>query len=197
MKALLKRASDPYLAMLEYRTSPLSNGYGPAELLMNRRLRTTVPLTQKSRQPVLPTMTEATRKENDQKAKQKENFDTRHATRPLPTLQSGDQVWIPDREIAGRVLWETQPRSYVIKTPQGLFKRNRKHLIWEQGDAVDEEDDDNPETSEEDLAPSRCQDSSCTDSSPSLSREGTTTRSGEGTTTRSGRLVRPPERLDL
>ena len=47
IKQLLKKAtdskSDPYLALLSYRTAPLECGLFPAELLMNRKLRTTLP----------------------------------------------------------------------------------------------------------------------------------------------------------
>ena len=38
VKAMLKKSNDPYLAMLIYRSTPLQNGFSPAELLMNRRL---------------------------------------------------------------------------------------------------------------------------------------------------------------
>ena len=38
----LLRSSDPYDALLAYRTTPLENGYSPAELLFSRRWRTSV-----------------------------------------------------------------------------------------------------------------------------------------------------------
>ena len=46
MKVLIKKGDKPYLALLMYRLTPISNGYLPAELLMNRKLRTNVPIAQ-------------------------------------------------------------------------------------------------------------------------------------------------------
>ena len=43
MKGLLKKEGNPYLALLAYRSTLLPNGYSPAELLMNRKLRTSIP----------------------------------------------------------------------------------------------------------------------------------------------------------
>ncbi len=47
MKRLQKKATetgeDPYLAVLNYRASPLENGLSPAEILMNRKLLTKLP----------------------------------------------------------------------------------------------------------------------------------------------------------
>ena len=196
VKCLLRKASDPYLALLAYRTSPLSNGYSPAELLMARRLRTTVPLTRLVRKPVLPNLAALTSKEDALKASQKKDFDKRHAARALPPLSEGDQVWIPDREEAGKVIQETQPRSYLVNTSHGLFRRNRRQLNWEQSledDCEDDEGEDTPESPQEDLNSSGKLTTDHADTTSSTN--GNTPR--PVTTTRSERQVQPPKRLDL
>ena len=43
VKGLLKKGDEPYLAFLVYRSTSLYNGFSPAEILMNRKLRTNVP----------------------------------------------------------------------------------------------------------------------------------------------------------
>ena len=43
IKILLKKAQDPYIALLNYRTTPLQHGSSPSELLMSRKLRSRVP----------------------------------------------------------------------------------------------------------------------------------------------------------
>ena len=42
-KNILKKSKDPYLGFLAYRTAPLQNGLSPCQLLMGRKLRTTLP----------------------------------------------------------------------------------------------------------------------------------------------------------
>ena len=54
MKALPKKGDEPYLVLLAYRSTPLSNGYSPAELLMNRKLRTNVPSSREAQKPHVP-----------------------------------------------------------------------------------------------------------------------------------------------
>lgn len=43
IKSLFIKSSDPYIALLNYRNTPLQHGQSPAELLMNRKLRTRIP----------------------------------------------------------------------------------------------------------------------------------------------------------
>ena len=72
IKSLLKKCKDPYLALLVYRSTPLAIGYSPAELLMSRILRNTVPTTREQRQPRVPDREEVERQDLKLKNKQKE-----------------------------------------------------------------------------------------------------------------------------
>ncbi|UYV69971.1 K02A2.6-like, partial [Cordylochernes scorpioides] len=50
-KLILKKNQDPSPGLLEYRSTPLENGYSPAELLMGRKLRTTLPIAPENLNP--------------------------------------------------------------------------------------------------------------------------------------------------
>jgi len=54
VKDLLNKSKDSYLTILAYRSTPLENGYSPAELLMGRKLRTAIPTTLQTLKPQLP-----------------------------------------------------------------------------------------------------------------------------------------------
>ncbi|GFO20837.1 Pol polyprotein [Plakobranchus ocellatus] len=59
IKNLLRKASDPYVALLSYRATPLRNGYAPSELLIGRRLNTKLPSTRtRTSLPNLPSLLE-------------------------------------------------------------------------------------------------------------------------------------------
>ncbi|UYV84257.1 K02A2.6-like, partial [Cordylochernes scorpioides] len=51
IKQSFKKEEDCYLTLQAYRTMPLESGYSPAELLMGRRLRTSVPAIESSLMP--------------------------------------------------------------------------------------------------------------------------------------------------
>lgn len=68
VKNLLKKSGDLYLALLAYRATPLELGYTPSELLMGRKLPTTVPIAMKQLAPKTPDQEEV--KVRDNRAKE-------------------------------------------------------------------------------------------------------------------------------
>ncbi len=53
----------------------------------------------------------------------------RHRARPLPILQPGQSVWLPREESQGTVIRPAEtPRSYIVRTDEGLLRRNRTHM---------------------------------------------------------------------
>ena len=95
VKQLLEKNTDPYMAMLIYWSTPLKNGYSPSELLMERKLCTTLPITADQLKPMVPNVTWLREKEKELRARMKRNFDKHHRTKNLQPLQLGDTVWIP------------------------------------------------------------------------------------------------------
>ena len=179
IKGYLNKTEDPYLALLTYRSTPLHNGYSPSELLMSRRLRTTVPTIADLLKPRLPDESSLREKEEESRGKQKVNFDKHHRARGLELLTPGDQVWIPDHKTNGTVVKLVAPRSYQVSTPTGLLRRNRRHLILSPGEPPTEtvQNGDIPATLEE------------TTQQLPPAPDGVTR-------TRSGRASIPPKRLD-
>ena len=127
IKRLFKNAKDPYVALLAYRNTPLHLGYSPAQLLMSRRLRTSVPTIHSLREPKVPDQFAGSQRDQKQKDKQKSNFDSRHRVTDLKPLTPGDCVWLPDQQSADQIIAENTPRCYNIETPSGQYRRNIFH----------------------------------------------------------------------
>ena len=164
-KQMIEKSSDPYRALLAYRTTPIHNGYSPAELCMGRQLRSPLPtaphlLDIKNEDPAIR------QKEEKYKNAMKKNYDSRHNAKELPTLHPGDHVIIRDnkREAIVEKPAENSPRSTVVNTPEKSFRRNRRSLI-----KLPKESPTQNETLK--------------------------STSKNVITTRSGRVVRPPEKL--
>ena len=132
VKNLLKKSNDPYQSLLSYRSTPLTwCDLSPAELSMGRRLRTSLPQTDKLLIPQWPFLTKFREQDRALKEKQKENFDSRHRTRELTPIPDDTKVWITseDQRVPGRVVSPAdRPRSYVVETPTGQVERNRSQL---------------------------------------------------------------------
>ena len=185
VKSLLKKTEnqdDPYLALLAYRSTPLSgSGCSPAELLMNRKLRTTLPILPENLKPHVPDYSKLQSTEKQHREQQKQNFDSRHAAHTLTQLREGMTVWIPDHKCSGEVISQAGPRSYLVKTSLSVLRRNRRHLIHSPNEQFTCEDD-------VDILPDLSNSSTAAPESPLQTEH-------DGTVyTRSGRASRPPKR---
>lgn len=188
VKNLLKKEHDPYLALLSYRSTPLHNGYSPAQLLMGRRLRTTVPTLPRLLDPLLPDGTAISAREREIRSADMRYFNKRHRVHDLNKLSPGDKVWVTDQKVTGTVVGEhPTPRSYQVEVPHGTVCRNRHFLspmdVKEGGcdTHAGSQLSDNSTEQQNALAPQTY----------SVSPAGVVIR------TRSGRPVIKPKRLDL
>ena len=168
IKEMLKKCEDPYLALLSYRSTPLPIGYSPSQLLMSHTLRSTIPTTRSQRVPAVPDPDTVRANDAKVKSRQKENYDSHHGVKVLPSLAPGVCVWMPDRQTEARVDREVGPQSFEVNTSDGTYRRNRRDLIT-------------------------LPDPSDSDSSDQIE---STTPSESNEPRRSNRTSRPPERFD-
>ncbi|KAJ8387615.1 hypothetical protein AAFF_G00151650 [Aldrovandia affinis] len=122
IKGILKKSSDPYLGLMAYRAAPLANGHSPTELLMGRKIRTTVPVIPSQLNPACADIENLKRKEQRYRQKQQQNYNRRHRAHDMPHLQPSDHVWVKDMLQRGTVVSTADTlRSYLIETPRGTL----------------------------------------------------------------------------
>ncbi|KAK7925769.1 hypothetical protein WMY93_008079 [Mugilogobius chulae] len=99
------RQPDPQLALLSYRATPITaTGHSPAQLMLGREIRTTIPALPQQLRPT--TVDHQTVRLKDQQTKSAYRFfyNRRHSARPLSTLQPGQSVTVKlDGRRAGRL----------------------------------------------------------------------------------------------
>ncbi|XP_037528497.1 uncharacterized protein K02A2.6-like [Rhipicephalus sanguineus] len=124
VKNLFSKATDPYLALLDYRDTPGKSGYSPAQLLMGRQLRTRLPKTEELLQPVWPVPEHVAERDKANKKRYEKDFNDHHRARPLPPLEPGNRVWVRPDDLQATVLSQAQrPRSYVVETDEARLPR--------------------------------------------------------------------------
>ena len=130
-KNMLKKNTDPFLALLAYRSAPIHNGRTPSQLLMSRILRTPVPTISKKLYPETTDWKALQEKEREYKERYRLNFNKGKRLTHLPSLNTGDQVFVRDRAEYGQIEERrNDPRSYDIRMNNGkTIRRNRKSLI--------------------------------------------------------------------
>lgn len=132
LKKSLHSGNDPYLALLEYRNTPLSNIVGsPSQLLNSRRLRGILPILEKSLSPEVYDKNKI--KSFHKKRLSMGKYYNRN-TKLLPKLRINMKVLV--RNILNNK-WEEgiivdlhNDRSYIVKLEKNgnLVRRNRKFL---------------------------------------------------------------------
>lgn len=129
---MLLKSDDPFLALLAFRSTPLSWCHlSPAELSMGRALRSNLPQVTEKFIPKWDYLPEFRRCDAEFKGKQKKDFDNHHRAKPLPPIPNDAPVWFDSngKKTSGRIVSQTSmPRSYVVQTDTGQFRRNRCHL---------------------------------------------------------------------
>ncbi|XP_041867384.1 uncharacterized protein K02A2.6-like [Melanotaenia boesemani] len=195
-KSILDKARaqrvDPYLAILEHRNTPVDGFKSPAQLLMSRRLRSVLPVTNQHLKPRVTSWKRVQQTRKKKQTTQKLYYD--RCAKPLSILQRGDNIRYQQETGLWKPAVIIQPaetdRSYIIRTGEGqTLRRNRRHLInsKDQPAAADPGPASNnataPQPTSEEL-PTNCPDPPVTngDSLP---------------TTRSGRVIKARSILDL
>ena len=132
MKKLLKESSDPSLALLTYRTTPLPwCGLSPAELCFGQFPRTDIPQTKGKLTPDWPYLRKFKDNEHEFKKRQKRNYDERHHVRLLPELPASTEVWVNTdghQKEGVATPCPSVPRSYTVTTSSRTIHRNRSQL---------------------------------------------------------------------
>ena len=140
-KAVLDKR-DPYLALLEYRNTPVSDMLGsPAQRLMGHRTKTLLPTSQKLLQP--KTISPRTVQHELCQRKERQKYYYNKHSQLLDELNPGDQVMVKNKDKwqPAKVISKTAPRSYIIKTTTGqIYRRNRRHLKKSKANYVETED---------------------------------------------------------
>ena len=126
---------DPYIALLEYRTTPISDcGKSPAPLLMSRRLRSILPSTPASLQPDLVNPEDIQLRFEEKQDKQKTVYDRNARTRA--SISVGDQILMRKNSGGYQSAVVTRktdaPRSYNVRTKDGAIYRpvETETLCW-------------------------------------------------------------------
>ena len=132
LKKLLKKSEDPFQALLAYQATPLPwCGRSPVELLLGRKIHSTLPVSKATLVPEWLYLEEFQRGNETFKQCQKTYYDHRHRVQNLPEIPDNTDVWISPGGslIAGRTITSAgAPRSYIVQMPTGKIRRNCSQL---------------------------------------------------------------------
>ena len=134
-ESMLKKSDDLQTALLNHRnTSPKGHSYSPAQRMLNRRTRTTLPTPDHLLEPST-IHTDTVIEEIKTKRSTSKTYYDKSAGNAHDTVHIGQFVYAqpPPRQHGkpwtyGRITEQRHPRSYTIKTPHSTIRRNRVHI---------------------------------------------------------------------
>ena len=181
-----QNGKDPYLSLLECRNTPVDNVASPAQILMSRRLRSHLQITDSQLQPQVINPERMQKKLEEKQAKQKRYYD--RGSRQLPVVREGEKIrvqlqnkWKP--AVMTKKL-ET-PRSYIVQTSTGQKLRRNRHHIRKRKSVVS--------TTEEPIEESQFDETK--EDQENINQERQPETSAQEYRTRSGRVSKQPERF--
>ena len=124
LKKSFENKEDPYLALLSWNTTEISNNKSTAEHMFNRYVRTTIPsvICQQLKQPVI--------NYKQEQRFQNQNKNLLHPIEPGTTVRILSENKHEKWKAKGQVYKKLElPRSYVINEKGNCIQRNRSHLI--------------------------------------------------------------------
>ncbi|KAL5473802.1 hypothetical protein EMCRGX_G028358 [Ephydatia muelleri] len=130
LKKSLATGQDVYLNLLELRNTSIGELGSPAQLLMSRRLQTSLPVKPAQLEPkvINPEHVKSILEKNSRQ--QKKYYDK--GSKSLAPLHIGDSVYIQlDKHWSPATITDIAdtPRSYIVTTTEGkTYRRNRRHL---------------------------------------------------------------------
>lgn len=142
VKRLWRKCDDKEAALLAYRSTPLSAGFSPSELMFGRITRSKMGTPKGD--PVDYSVFEAL--ESESISERSAKWDLKYRAKPLPVLTPGHKVWVKaptDIGCEGLVLEADKlPNSFWVRVGDRTIRRNRKHLFLLNNESPDCSDED-------------------------------------------------------
>ena len=133
-KGLLRKAQDPYLALLEWRNTPTTGmTESPAQRLYSRRTRSVVLQAEGLLKPQVVSPEQVLKEKWSKRAKAQQDYNA--GATDLPEIAEGEPVYVQDlRKLSagkwqdGCVLSKISDRSYIVKVGEKILRRNRRYI---------------------------------------------------------------------
>ena len=89
---------------MNYRATPLANGYSPSELLFGRKIKTALPQIPSKLIPISVNYKTLLQKETDMRQGAARHYNRRRGARNIAPLKNGDNVYVKNLSVDGKVV---------------------------------------------------------------------------------------------